>query len=256
MRLQQQLTMGLVLGLLVAVQNAYAMPDTAPSNQAQQGSQLKTEPVKLSLMGKVVEAMEAGGYTYICLEKDGKKTWLAVPQVEIAVGEELEFPMGNQMGDFTSKSLKRTFDNIIFTTGPINRKKDANADTLSKAHQDIGQSDQQGMVASKLNVEKASGSNAFKVEELYEKSADLDGKLVGVRGKVVKVSEKIMGWNWIHLQDGSGDLKLGTGNLVATSHGLPTVGDIVTVSGILHKDKDFGGGYKYRVIMEEVIISH
>ena len=89
------------------------------------------------------------------------------------------------------------------------------------------------------------------MNELYEKSATLDKKAVTVRGKVVKVSKMIMGKNWVHLRDGSGDAAKGTNNVVVTSQGEPKVGDVVTARGTLHKDKDFGSGYKYAVILEE-----
>jgi hypothetical protein len=69
------------------------------------------------LAGKVVETMDAKGYTYICLEKDGRKGWSAVPTVSVKVGEEIELVPGTDMGEFTSTSLKRTFDNIHFSPG-------------------------------------------------------------------------------------------------------------------------------------------
>jgi len=75
-----------------------------------------------------------------------------------------------------------------------------------------------------------------------------------VRGKVAKVSAGIMGKNWIHLQDGSGNQKKGTHNLVVTSQDLPAVGDVVTMGGTFYKDKDFGSGYRYDVIVEEAVI--
>lgn len=102
-----------------------------------------------------------------------------------------------------------------------------------------------------IRVEKAKGENAYTVGELYEKSAALDKKTVTVRGKVVKVSKMIMGKNWVHLRDGSGDPAKGTNNIVVTSQGDPKTGDVVTARGTLHKDKDFGAGYKYPVILEE-----
>jgi len=73
------------------------------------------------LSGKVVESMDAGGYTYICLEKDGKKTWAAVPTTKVTVGEELELMPGAEMGPFTSKSLNRTFDQLIFSGGTLSK---------------------------------------------------------------------------------------------------------------------------------------
>src|SRR5512135_1382787 len=105
-----------------------------------------------------------------------------------------------------------------------------------------------------IKVEKAKGADAFSVSETYEKAAKLDKKTVVVRGKVVKVSKGIMGKNWVHLQDGSGDPGKGTNNLVVTTQDAPRVGDVVTAKGTLHKDKDFGAGYKYRVIVEEATV--
>jgi len=72
----------------------------------------------------------------------------------------------------------------------------------------------------------------------------------------MKVSSGIMNRNWIHLQDGSGSHQTGDNDLVVTADAIPSVGDIVTVKGIMLKDKDFGSGYKYNVMVEkaEVII--
>jgi hypothetical protein len=75
-----------------------------------------------NIAGKVVETMAAAGYTYICLEKDGKKTWVAAPPMKVAVGDELVLTPGFEMKQFTSKALNRTFDSIYFTSGPVEAK--------------------------------------------------------------------------------------------------------------------------------------
>ena len=105
-----------------------------------------------------------------------------------------------------------------------------------------------------IKVEKAKGADACTVSEAYENAGKLDKKTVVVRGKVVKVSKGIMGKNWVHIRDGSGDAGKGTNNLVFTTQDLPNVGAVVTAKGTLHKDKDFGAGYKYRVIVEEATV--
>jgi hypothetical protein len=105
-----------------------------------------------------------------------------------------------------------------------------------------------------IKVEKAKGADAYTVSETYEKAGKLDKKTVVVRGKVVKVSKGIMGKNWVHLRDGSGDPGKGTNNLVFTTKDVPKVGDVVTAKGTLYKDKDFGAGYKYQVIVEEATV--
>lgn len=105
-----------------------------------------------------------------------------------------------------------------------------------------------------IKVEKAKGANAYSVSETYEKAGKLDKNPVVVRGKVVKVSRGIMGKNWVHLRDGSGDSGKGTNDLVVTTQDVPKVGDVVTAKGTLHKDKDFGAGYMYKVIVEEATV--
>jgi len=99
------------------VEKAKEMPmHSAPAKGAAPGADLDT------ITGKVVETMSSGGYTYICVEKDGKKAWAAVPPVEIAVGDQVEILPGTQMGKFTSNTLKRTFNEITFSPGIAPKK--------------------------------------------------------------------------------------------------------------------------------------
>ena len=228
--------------------SAYAAPQhtsTAPAKPHQMSADDGAEP---SLSGKVVEAMNAGGYTYVLLEKKGKKTWVAVSEMKVAVGQNMAFLPGSAMPQFTSKSLNRTFDVIYFSAGPVVTsssvgKKSPDASPASKAAASTAEKG--------IKVEKAAGANAYTVAEVYKQVASLNGKTVVVKGKVVKVSAGVMGMNWVHLQDGTGDPKNGSNNLVATSDDLPAKGDIVTLKGIITKDKDYGSGYKYSVIMEK-----
>ena len=71
------------------------------------------------LSGKVIETMDSGGYTYVCLEKDAKKIWVAVPQMKVVKGKNMSFEPGIEMVDFESKTLKRKFDKIYFSGGPV-----------------------------------------------------------------------------------------------------------------------------------------
>jgi cation transport ATPase len=71
----------------------------------------------VAVSGKVVETMDSGGYTYVRVEKKGRKTWVAVPTTTVKVGDTVTFKPGMEMKDFESKTLKRTFDRIIFSGG-------------------------------------------------------------------------------------------------------------------------------------------
>lgn len=64
--------------------------------------------------GTVMAVMNAAGYTYIEVETDGRKKWLAAPQSHISVGDRIAWQGGNTMMNFTSKSLNRSFDTIDF----------------------------------------------------------------------------------------------------------------------------------------------
>lgn len=95
-------------------------------------------------------------------------------------------------------------------------------------------------------------TETYKVEDLFAKKEKLNGKKVTVKGKVVKFSPGIMGKNWIHLQDGSG--KQGTNDITVTTDQNAAIGDKIVVTGNLVTNKDFGGGYKYEVIIEEATV--
>lgn len=88
----------------------------APQAQAQPQAQAPAGP---GVSGKVVETMNSGGYTYVCLENGGKKTWVALPQTKVSVGQQLSCQPGMVMNNFTSKTLKRTFESIVFSSGTL-----------------------------------------------------------------------------------------------------------------------------------------
>lgn len=98
-----------------------AVPATQPGQQTLPQTATPAAPPAAPqiLAGKVVETMNSGGYTYINLENNGKQTWVAVPPMKVAVGQEVKLLPGMEMGKFTSSTLKRTFDNIIFSSGPV-----------------------------------------------------------------------------------------------------------------------------------------
>lgn len=75
------------------------------------------------ISGKVLETMNSGGYTYILIDSGDKNVWGAVPTMEVTVGQELELLPGQTMSNFNSKSLNKTFDSVIFSTGAVPVKK-------------------------------------------------------------------------------------------------------------------------------------
>jgi hypothetical protein len=105
--------------------------------------------------------------------------------------------------------------------------------------------------AEDVKIEKAEGENAYTVGEIFAQRKDLNEKKVQIRAKVVKVSPMIMGKNWWHLQDGTGDAASKTHDLVVTTMAEAEKGAVVLIEGTVAADRDFGSGYRYDVIVED-----
>jgi nitrous oxide reductase accessory protein NosL len=92
-------------------------PAVAPGTDPHAG--LKPQEIKPGAghKGKVLETMDSGGYTYVQVDENGQKLWVAVMQTKVKVGDTVEFPDSPPMVNFQSKTLKRTFEKIIFAPG-------------------------------------------------------------------------------------------------------------------------------------------
>lgn len=101
---------------------------------------------------------------------------------------------------------------------------------------------------------RASGGNTHTVAEIIGQATDLNGKPVTLRGQVVKVNTAIMGKNWLHLQDGSGNAADKTHDILVSTQDLAKAGDTVTLTGTVAANKDFGSGYAYAVMIEDASI--
>ncbi len=91
------------------------------------------------------------------------------------------------------------------------------------------------------------------VAALHQNKASLAGQTIKAQGKVVKVNNNIMGRNFVHVQDGTGDAN--SNDLLVTSKQTANVGDQVTISGVVTLNRDFGSGYSYPLLIEEASIT-
>jgi hypothetical protein len=104
-----------------------------------------------------------------------------------------------------------------------------------------------------ISFNASAQANLKTVAVLNKDKTALAGKTVSAQGKVVKVNNGIMGRNFVHVQDGTGDA--GNNNLVVTSKDTANVGDSVSVTGMVVVNRDFGGGYSYPLLIEEAKIT-
>jgi hypothetical protein len=193
-----------------------------------------------TLTGSVVETLDAPGYTYVHIKTASGDEWAAVPATKIQKGSTVSIAVQMPMENFESKTLKRKFNRVLFGTIATDRGSAPPVMPMtSAAAVDPGD----------VNVAKADGGKT--IAEVWAQKATLKDSPVIVRGKVVKFLPSIMGKNWLHLRDGSGSPKAGDNDLTVTTNDIVKVGDVVTVKGTLHTDKDFGAGYSYAVIIED-----
>jgi len=72
------------------------------------------KPEERLRVGRVLESLEAGEYTYAKMDACGDEAWVAGPKTQIEDGAIVEMPQGMAMADFHSPSLDRTFDHLLF----------------------------------------------------------------------------------------------------------------------------------------------
>lgn len=102
-------------------------------------------------------------------------------------------------------------------------------------------------------IAKAEGGKT--VLEVFTEKAALANQKVVVRGKVVKTNAGIMGKDWVHVRDGSGEEGSNDLTVTMTAQPMPNVGDTVLVTGTVVLDKDFGMGYQYPVLVEDATVT-
>jgi len=196
-----------------------------------------------ALRGEVLEVLSVPTYTYLRLKTRDGESWAAVQKAQVKKGDQVTLVNMQTMERFESKTLNRKFDKIVFASlAGAEAKPPAGHGGAAAAAKPVGK------------VERAKAADAKTVAEVVAGPKALNGKSVTIRGQVVKVSNGIMGKNWIHLQDGSGSAAKGTHDIVVTTKDTTAVGDVVNASGTVRTDVNLGSGYVYAVLVEDAKI--
>jgi hypothetical protein len=192
-------------------------------------------------IGLVIETMNSGGYTYALMQIANEQKWVAGPEKQISIGDKFELSGMMLMQNFSSKTLNKIFDEIYF----INSF-GSNSEPTNVTNQNLHEKS----IVSMLDFgDIAIPENGYNVSYIVKNSQSLAKQTISLRAKIVKANTNIMNRNWYHLQDGSGEI--GENDITITSNDVVKVGDLVLVTGKIAIDKDFGSGYRYKVILEE-----
>ncbi len=188
-----------------------------------------------ALHGKIAEVLQVPQYTYVRFETG---EWAAVDKApSLAVGQEATVLLQNEMVDFPSPSLNRTFARLWFGTlegaepvvrAPVPAAPVAAAPVSPEA---------------KAAVKAVDSSQALtlQVVDVYSEKAALAGKRVKVKGTVDRVNV-VQGVHYMHLKDGTGDAAAKTDDLLCITSTEAEKGKSVTVEGVIALDKNVGMG--------------
>ena len=225
--------------------------DTATTAQPPNAPAAAPQPAAgTTVVGSVAETMDAGTDTDGRVAAGGREIWAASSHFAVAVGDEVVVPLDMPMENFHSDTLNRDFP-VIYFAGAITREGEARPPVMPPGHPPIAGAASHGG-APVAAVEPVPGG--LTVAEIWAGRVSLAGSTVSVRGRVVKFNPGIMGTNWLHLQDGSGSPANGTHDLAVTTPANVKVGDVVTATGPVAVDQDFGAGYTYPVIIREAAV--
>ena len=224
-----------------AVPSPMAAPPSAPMMAA-----APSMPEAGVIRGQVAEVIQVSQYTYLRFESG---EWAAVPSApSLAVGQTVAVVAQNQMVDFTSPSLGRTFAKIWFGVfegaEPVARAPQQDAPMAPKAPPPE--------VKAALAAVGSSSAVSLRVMDVYSERGVLSGQRVKVKGTVDRVNT-VQGVHYVHLKDGTGAAADKTDDLLCLSTTELAKGAAVTLEGVVVLDKDVGMG-PVAVVLDQAVV--
>jgi len=176
-----------------------------------------------TIHGTVAEVIQVPQYTYLRLESG---EWAAVTSVpSLKVGDAVDVALQNEMVNFTSSSLGRTFERIWFGTLGDAAPAEA-APTVPVAA---------------MPAAPSGPALMLRVVDVYTERAMLAGKLVKVKGTVDRVNF-VQSLYYVHLKDGTGAAADKSDDLLCISSVEVQKGAAVTMEGVIALEKNVGMG--------------
>jgi hypothetical protein len=223
--------------------NGTAPSGTTPTNQ---GS--FTEDLHKVVANEVIPASR---YVYVNVTEGGEPFWIATRNQEIIKGATYFYRGGLLKTNFESKEHHRTFDKIYLVSNLVPEKHGGNSapgDNTTNTQMN-GETIQKELIPTHTEKE-VQNKGLITIAELVAHPETYEGKSVQLSGTCVKVNPNIMNRNWIHLKDGSKD----DFDLVITSSTFVPEGQKVTLKGVVQRNRDFGAGYTYDLIVENATV--
>ena len=177
----------------------------------------------------------------------------------VQVGDTVQAFQGMPMTNFESKSLNRTFD-VVYFLGALENLSTPATSAMSEGQPSSAlppghPSTDTAIETPTADIKVAELTPGQDIAYVYANKDSLAGQQISLRGEVVKFNSNILGTNFIHIQDGSGDVADGSNDLIVTSTTETAVGETIVLTGTIVLDKDFGAGYTFPILMEDASIT-
>ena len=182
------------------------------------------------------EVLPTDKYVFLRVAEKGEEFWIATGKQEVKVGGTYFYRNGLLKQNFESKTYNRIFDKIYLVSNIVSADHGANPNAQITTNSPD----------SKTGSGVIQKPGSIKLAEIIADPGKYENQIVQVSGKCVKINPNIMGRNWIHLKDGSQD----DYDFVITSNVPVPEGQVVTMTGVVRLNKDFGAGYTYEIIVE------
>lgn len=103
------------LALAAPALSSMAAPPPSHPTTARAAEMLNLDvTADLSFTATVVEAHDSNNYTYVLVEDEDGRRWLAAPRTSLKPGTVVRHSDGTLMRNFHSKVLNRTFQGVFF----------------------------------------------------------------------------------------------------------------------------------------------
>ncbi len=201
----------------------------------------------------VVTTKNTHGYTWLQVKDGSGQGWVAAPMLRVPAGAAVEVRDYVPSAEIDPDVVHGHVPTVLFATmirGPKVEMVPAGEHAAIHPMLPAG-----GVTATDLTDDRPAFAKAdHDIAELHIRRGELQGRVVAVRGQVVRVAPAIAGRHALFVRDGSGDLQ--TGILAAMCAQAAEPGEVIELVGRLEVDKRFPHGGVHRVLLTGAVRAH
>ncbi len=221
--------------------------------------------------GKITQIIDSSLYSFVKMEGSDEIYMVQIDRDSLRVGDDLIYlpndkvMLVSQSIDMTTKNITNTITSPLYDDKKIikkietlfakqDRKIQKKLDKIttklaSTRYKEVATKSADESISDELLAKKY-----YTIKELQENKKALNNKRVDVKAKVTRIFSSFSNSSWMHLKDES-DRSLGGSKVVAiVSSPEVDVGDVVTLSGVVHADQKLGFGLDFEVVLRRVRI--